>query len=235
MRLASFAIGATLVAAASAVAAPAASAQVVTLDEGTFTVSRGPDRVGREDFSIRRTPGPEGTTVVVATATVINGDRRISPALRATAEGTPLAYQVDVQVAGETRERFRGQAGRGRFSATMRTPSGDSSKEYVVTDGALILDDDIFHQYYFLAKRAPGSGPVAVVVPRRNVQVAMTIESRGAESVTIGGQALNATRLAIREQGGTATRDVWIDAQGRVLRVRIADRNIEVLRDDPPR
>ena len=233
MRLSSFAIGTTLAAAASAMPLAESRAQVVTIDEGTFTVSRGAERVGREDFSIRRTPGAEGVPVIVASATVVYGDQRLSPALRANAEGTPLAYQVDVQVGAETRERFRGQAGRGRFSATMRTPTGDSSKEYVVTDGALILDDDVFHQYYFLAKRQ-GAGAMAVVVPRRNVQVSMTIESRGAENVTVGGQPLAATHLVVRERAGAA-RDVWVDSQGRVLRVRIADRGIEALRDDPPR
>ena len=230
MRLPSFALYCAL---AAGVPPGLAGAQVVTIDEGTFTVTRGAQRIGREDFSIRRTPGPEGVPVIVATATAVYGDRRLSPALRANADGLPLAYQVDVQVGTETRERFRGQAGRGRFSATMRTPSGDSSKEYVVTDGAIILDDDIFHQYYFLARRAPGA-PVAVVVPRRNVQVAVTIESQGAEAVTIGGRSLSATHLLVRERGGGA-RDIWVDSEGRVLRVRLADRNIEALRDDAPR
>lgn len=213
------------------------AAQVVTVDEGTFTVSRGSQRIGREDFSIRRTPGAEGAPVMVASATVIYGERRLSPALRANADGMPLAYQVDVQVGAETRERFRGEAGRGRFRATMRTPGGDSSKEYVVTDGALILDDDVFHQYFFLAQR-PRGGSVPVVVPQRNVQVTVTVENKGADPVTIAGQSIPATRLVVREQGSGAAagaRDVWVDAQGRVLRVRIADRNIDALRDDPPR
>ena len=232
MRLSSFAIAATVSAAGAVLSPEGLRAQVVTLDQGSFTVTRGAERLGREDFTIRRTPAAEGASVIVASATVSYGDRRLSPALRATADGTPLAYQVDVQVANETRERFRGQAGRGRFSATMRTPSGDSSKEYVVTDGALILDDDVFHHYYFIAQRQPG-GTMTVVIPRRNVQVAMTVESRGAEPVTVGGTPLNATHLVVRERGG-AVRDVWVDAQGRVLRVRLADRGIEALRDDPP-
>jgi hypothetical protein len=212
------------------------AAQVATIDEGSFTISRNGNAVGREEFSIRRTPGGEGGSVYVASATVSYDGRRLSPALRADAAGSPLAYQVEVRVGSEVQERLTGQVGRGRFSALTKTPRGESAKEYVVSDGALILDDDVFHQYFFLAHSARAGGAIVpVVVPRRNAQLSMRIEERGAESVTVGGRALDARHLVLHEGAGGPERDVWVDAQGRVLKVAIASRGVVALRDEPPR
>ena len=212
-------------------AAPAA-AQVNTLDEGSFTITRGGTTIGREQFKIVSTPGAGGASFV-ASATVSYEDRKLSPALRTSQTGAPLAYQIEVKVGSETQQSLRGQIGRGRFSARIQTPQGESAREYIVADGALILDEDVFHQYYFLARGAR-SGSVPVVVPHRNVQVVMRIEERGPTTVSIGGQSLPARLLVLVEPGG-ANREIWVDRLGRVLKVTIATRGITATRDDPPR
>jgi hypothetical protein len=211
-----------------------AGAQVATADEGSFTITREGRPAGREEFSIRRTPGGESGTTYVASATVSYTDRRLSPALRADAGGSPIAYQVEVRVGSEVQERLTGQVGRGRFSALTKTPRGESSKEYVVSDGALILDDDVFHQYFFVAQGGR-AGSVPVVVPRRNAQLTMRIEERGTEELSVGGQRLSARHLVLRDAAGGADRDIWVDAQNRVLKVEIPSRSVVALRDDAPR
>jgi hypothetical protein len=223
-----------LILAAALVAAPVpyAPAQVSTVDEGRFIITRGGERVGTEDFKIRRASDPTGD-VLTATATVAYDDRRLSPMLRTDATGAPLAYQVEVRVGSELRERMSGQIGRGRFSARVRTPSGESAKEYIVSDGALVLDDSVFHQYALLA-RAERSGSVPVVIPRRNVQVVMRVEHRGSETVTIGGQSTQARHLVLTAPG-EAPRHVWLDAKGRVLRVRLEGSDMVATRDELPR
>lgn len=209
-----------------------ASAQVAVVDEGSFTISHNGRRIGREEFAIRRTPNPGGD-VLVANATVVYTDRRLSPALQTDAAGAPLRYQVEVSAGADVQERLQGRVGRGRFSAQLRTPRGESAREYVVADGALILDDDVFHQYYFLA-RAGRTGAVPVVVPRRNVQVTMRVDNEGADAVTIVGNRIPATRYVMTDPEG-ATRRIWVDAQGRVLKVTLDSRGITAIRDDPPR
>jgi hypothetical protein len=62
----------------------------------------------------------------------------------------------------------------------------------------------------------------------------MLIEERGAATVSIGGRMLPARHLALVEPGG-ASRELWVDAQGRVLKVTIASRGVTAVRDDPPR
>jgi hypothetical protein len=66
------------------------------------------------------------------------------------------------------------------------------------------------------------------------VQVTIRVEDRGSEPVAIGGRSLQATRLLLTEPGG-ASREVWADANGRVLRVVIASRGIVAERDEAPR
>jgi hypothetical protein len=209
---------------------PAQSVQ--TIDQGSFTISVNNQRVGREDFRITTTPNG-GSRDYDATATVTYGERRLSPALHADTTGTPSFYSVVVRNAGQPQEQWTGNIVRGRVSAKIRSPRGESAKEFIVTDGALILDDDVFHQYYFLARRA-ASGSVAAVNPRRNAQEVLRVSSAGADRVTIGNRELEATHWVITDPAGTE-RDLWADAQGRVLKVSIPSRGTVAVRDDPPR
>ena len=212
-------------------ALPAAS-QVVTLDEGTFTITRNGTPVGRESFTIRSSPGGPGGPVVQARATVSYDDRRLTPVLKADSIGSPTEYQLEVRAGANASEVLKGVIRRGRFSATMQTPRGENLKEYVVSDGALVLDEDVFHQYYFLT-RGGRTGSVPVVVPHRNVQVVMRMEDRGAASVTVGGQAIAGRAFVLVEPAG-ANREIWVDPQGRVLKVAIPSRGIVAVRDEPP-
>jgi hypothetical protein len=221
---------------ATLLAVPAAApSQVTVVDEGSFTISRSGTKIGRETFTIRRTPGPGGD-VYVANATVEFDAERLSPALRADDSFAPLAYQLEVRSGGEVRERLRAIVGRGRISAQVKTAKGESTKEYIVADGALVLDEDVFHQYYFLARRVSGAGAatVPVVIPQHNTQVVMRVSMQGNDAVTIGGRGVTARVLVLTEPGG-GTRHIWVDSQGRVLKVVLDARGITALRDEPPR
>ena len=218
-------------AATMAATSSALGAQVTIVDQGRFVITQNGRRIGTEDFVIRRTPG-SGGDVLTGTATVAYQDRRLAPALRTDPRGAPLAYQVEIRVGPEVLESLRGQIGRGRFSARVRTPGGESAKEYIVSDGAVILDDEVFHQYYFLGMSAH-TGSVPVVVPRRNVQLSMRVEGGGgSETVEIGGTRVSARHLEVHDPGGT-TRHVWLDSEGRVLKVTI--NGVTATRDELPR
>lgn len=217
-------------AATLAVLPPTLPGQVEVVDQGRFVITRDGRRIGTEDFVIRRAPSAGGD-VFTGTATVAYSDRRLAPALRTDPKGSPLAYQMEIRVGPEVRESLRGQIGRGRFSARVRTPGGESAKEYIVSDGAIILDDEVFHQYYFLGMNAR-TGSVPVVIPRRNEQLIMRVQNEGSETVEIGGVRVAARRLEVQDPGG-GTRQVWLDSQGRVLKVTI--NGVTATRDELPR
>ncbi len=230
MRILSFAAALTL-------GLPSLSpAQVTTVDEGSFSIFRGGERpanrIGQESFTIRRTKGAGGD-VVVANATVTFDTEHLAPALRTDTSFSPLAYQVEVRTGNDV-ERLRGRIGGGRFSAQLKNARGESSKEYIVSDGALILDDDIFHQYYFLVQRARGgTATIPVVIPRRNTQETMRIQTGANEQVRVGTTSVEGRHYTITEPSGS-TRQVWADAQGRILKVQLDAGNIIAVRDELP-
>ncbi len=215
-------------------ATPSVVHSQAVVDQGSFTITREGARVGREEFTIRRQPGAgTGSDALIARARVTLDGRLLAPALRASAAGDPDAYEIEVRSGVDVQERLRVDVGRGRFSARLRTPEGESAREYIVADGALILNDDVFHQYYFLAQR-DANGTVPVVIPRRNIQVTMRVASGGTDRIVIGGTALQARVIVLTGPGGD-TRRIWVDDAGRVLKVSLEGRGIVATRDEPPR
>src|SRR5690242_11546187 len=97
----------TLLALAAGAVATPLPAQVSTLDEGSFTITVNGDRVGREDFRIRSTPGANGPEVV-ATANVSYASRRVLPQMRTDSAGVPSLYVVEVKDGSTLDERVEG-------------------------------------------------------------------------------------------------------------------------------
>lgn len=215
------------------VAASPLGAQVRLVDEGSFTVTRGEERLGREDFSIRSTPGVSGDTVLVAQGTVARGEQRLLPALSTGRTGAARSYQVEVRRGEATVERWSAQVAGGRMSARVQTPTTEAAREWLVAEGAPVVDLDVFHHLHFLA-RSGRTGDVPVVVPRRGAQERWRVTVEGADPVSIAGRLLPARRLAITD--GTGERILaWLDDEHRVLRVELPRRGVVAVREDAPR
>ena len=214
----------------AALSARGLAAQGATFDEGTFVVTVNGAVVGKEAFRILRSPGPN--QLYTSTAQCAFGDRRISPALSADRAGSPLLYRVEVKNGGDVEERLQATGRPGRLHSVLQTRQGESAKEYVVASGAVILDDDVFHQYTFvpLARR---SGDVTVVVPRRNRQVTGRLEERGTDKIRVDGKEVTAVHLVITLPDGA--RDLWFDDGGRLLKVAVPARGLTALREELPR
>jgi hypothetical protein len=204
-----------------------------TLDEGTFLISRGGAPVGRESFRISQS-ARGSAEAYRATAQVVLGDRRIIPTLTCDSLGGPISYDVSVQGGSDPTARLQARARPGRFSSMLRTREGESTREYVVPAGVVVLDDDVVHQLYFLTIGARRSGSITVLAPRTGVQGVATLQSLGASSVDIGGASVAGTHLVLTAPG-FARREFWIDAGGRVLRAAIPERGIIAQRDESPR
>lgn len=204
---------------------------VRTLDRGSFTITINGQRAGREDFTISGTPVPSGMEYL-SRATVSLGDRRLNPSLMSDSSGRPSRYQIEVKGTSGSSERWMGGITRGRVSARIDNARGTSEREYVVAEGAILVDDDVFHQYHFLVARADKPS-ITIVIPRRNTQLTLKVSAAGTEAVTVGQSELQARHLVFTEPDGS-TREVWADATGRVLKVTIPSRGVVALRDDPP-
>ncbi|HEX6631048.1 MAG TPA: hypothetical protein VF048_08150 [Gemmatimonadaceae bacterium] len=207
-------------------------AQVVVADKGAFAITRAGAPIGREEFEIRRLPGIDGNTYE-AKATITLDGRTLHPVLSANAAGSPLAYRMEVRKGADVVERATGQVSPGRIRVDAQSAASRSAREYGTGNGTLVLDDGVFHQYYFVARRAAGTASVPVLVPRRNALLALRA-STSQDRVSIAGRELAATRLVLTEPGG-AERVVWTDDDGRILKVSIPAQQLTAVREEPPR
>ena len=196
------------------------SAQSVTLDQGTFHITVDGRDAGSENFSIRRS-GTGGEAQVIATAEiqmeVPEGRTDIRPALQASGSDMAVsAYQV--KVSGATQEEVYVTLGERRFLTTVRSERGEREREFRAAPGTLLLDPGVAHQYYFLSGRVGDSGGTfPVISPREGRQFELQVIVVGNESITIGGNAITARHLRLEADGGT--RELWVDGEGRVLRL----------------
>jgi hypothetical protein len=196
-------------------------AQTTIIDEGTFRLSVRGTVVGNETFTIRQTGTGAATTIAAQGRIVLDTGEQTrallqveGPALR------PAAYQIEAS--GPQRRTVRGQTAGNRFRAQIVSAAGETMREYLISDGAIILDDGVAHHHYFLALRETGAGAIPVIVPGQNRQITGTLREAGQETIDVGGQRVSARRITF-EPEGLAARTLWTDDQGRILRLAIPD------------
>lgn len=217
-----------------AVARPAPAQEF--LDRGTFLIERAGNEVGREDFAIRRVPARTGTGGILAVATVHYRDRELRPALDLTGDLQSVSYQLDVSSAGRVVERLSVQFGRGRIGVRLAGQQREVLREFPTAPRIAVLDDDVFHQFYFLPRAASG-GVVSLrlLLPRAPTIVGGAVRRVGADTVSVGGRRLPADHFALLLDTGEE-RDFWFTASGDLLRVAIPSREIVASRTAlPPR
>ncbi|MGH7483558.1 MAG: hypothetical protein ACRELV_15530 [Longimicrobiales bacterium] len=208
-----------------------ASAQTRVLDDGAFRLVIDGREVGRETFAIRQS-GTGNSAVVLAQGRVTLDRRQLESELELSGALRPAAYQVELE--GAEDRRITGQIAGGRFSAKILSPGGEMMREYLTSDGAILVDDGVAHHYYFIARAfQDGHRTVPLIVPQQNRQVSATIRGAGGESVEVGGSSVQAQHLVVQPAGGDV-RHVWVDDQARVLRVEIPARDYTAIRTDLP-
>lgn len=190
------------------------------LNQGVLLIARDGIEIGREEFAVRTTAGRRGEGGVLAVATVRYRDRELKAALELTGDHTPVSYQLDVTSAGRLAQRLTGQFGRGRFSVRIVTPGGEVAREFPVPPGTVVLDDDIFYQYYFVPRPKGAPEQVSVVRPRQTSVVTGEVRSLGLDTVAVGGRGVTAEHYALDLPGGDR-REVWFSAAGDLLKAAI--------------
>lgn len=209
------------------------AAQTTVVDEGTFVLRENGREVGREVFSIRMSGTGPGAVLIAQGRVELGEADDLVTSLEVSGEGfRPATYAV--QVEGNEPQRIAGRVSGGRFSARIISPAGEMMREYLAGEGAVIVDDGVAHQYYFIAQRLDGTSfTVPLIIPRQSRQVSASVSVGASEAVTIGGRSVQARRLDVRPTG-LPDRSVWVDAEGRVLRLEIASRGMIAERLAPP-
>jgi hypothetical protein len=159
--------------------------------------------------------------------------------LETDSAGTPVRYAVEERTGAVVALRLGGQRIRGRFATLARSTRGEAAREYILSPGAIVLEEDGVHQYAMLVRSrrlAPGDTlAIPTLTPIENRQgVARLVLVSAHDTVTIAGSRRDALCWRVLTSMGEA-RTIWADADGRVLRVRIPARGFEAIRDDIPR
>ena len=172
--------------------------------------------------------------MLVAHGVVALGTRHIEPSLNADTSGAVLRYTTTVKDGARDVVIYSGESSRDHYRARTSRPEGESSREFRLPAGTVAVEDDVMHQLWFIARRGPGA-TVNVLAPLRNVVEKVRVSLVGDEPLMIDKQTIQARHLRLRTEGSGATRDVWVDASGRILQVAIPAAKILAVRDDPPR
>jgi hypothetical protein len=226
----------TLLAGALLLGALPAASQTVTLDEGTFRILLDGTEVGMETFSIRQNGSGEDAVVIARGRVVLDAGRggtEVQASVQLAGGGLrPAAY--DMEVRGGDAQRINARVVGSRVSARISAAAGENMREYLVSDGAVLVDDGVAHHYYFIARRAAGSAlTVPIMIPRGSRQVSAQVAVSGSEEVAIGNRRVPATHYTVQPAGG-ALAHVWADAQGRILKVEVPSRKYTAVRTAAP-
>jgi hypothetical protein len=197
-------------------AAPAAFAQTPPIDEGTLVIARSGVSMGTETFRVVRMPG-DASGLIRITAQRVFGEHRIASSLTADSLGTPRTYDLTARDGKVKLMSLQARSAPGRLSVLSSDQKGNESmKEFVVAPGGtLILDEDLFHQYFLIALNRR-SGSLKVIVPQTGHEMSASLVPGGMESIEIGGRNVTATKYSL---GGG--REFWVDSSGRLLRVSL--------------
>lgn len=215
-----------------------AQAQTDRVDVGSFSITQQGHRVGREQFSLRKAPSPDGSAFELRSESVV-GDRRVTVQLTTDSLGSPVRYSLEIREGTRVTVRAGGQRLRSRFTTQTIRGTGESVREYLLVPGVIVLEADFYHQLAFVLRgRALNVGKTVEltalsVLDNGQRQLRLALESRE-DSVTIAGTARAAFRWKL-DDGAGMVRTLWGDAEGRLLRVTIPSRSIDVVRDALPK
>lgn len=209
-----------------------ASAQETLVDEGTLVISRNGVPVGREAYRIVQAAAGGGQAYR-ATATISFDTLRISLRLTTDSAGAPLTYEAEVRSRGVLAAHVDGSGRPGRFSILAKTPHGEAAHDYVMGTNPLLLDANAFDPYFFAAL-PPLKPQFSVIDPRSGAQATFRFEERGQEAIRVGRSTVSARHFALLTPSG-ASRDIWVNEQGRLLRVAIPAQGLVAQRDEAPR
>lgn len=207
------------------------------IDEGVFVVREDSLDVARESFRVssgRLSAGGLGWTL----ATTIRYDRQrpvvvLSPLLEVGLDSLPLTLQYDV---ADPREpaRILGQLGRGRFTVRVLARAAERAREFPANGHTVILDDSVFALYQVVAWFA-GPAPVSLtaILPRGARREVLRVQDEGLAPTTLNRDPALLRHLSVTG-GANQQVDLWLAADGRLLKVAIPTRRLVAERVPSP-
>ncbi len=221
-----------LLSSAGAVAAQQPAAADEELDQGRFEVWMGGQRIGTEVFAIRRV----GSKIrAVGRLQLEPGVESVWPyevRLQTNTRFEPEIYEL--QFMGGPVRNVVGRRTENGLLVHTATETGDRFKEFATAAGTVILETGSAHHFYILFRRLGADGAptgrhaVPVLVPTANRAAQAGVVRAGPTKLNIGGRSYDVTRYDVSV--GEVTHEVFIDSEGRVLKVAAPESGWQAIR-----
>jgi len=196
------------------------SAQSVVVDQGTFGLSIHGERIGSEDFIIRRAGlGNQAAFISrgVVVRTLDGASEEFTTLLRVTAtEGTAAGYEF--KSSRPVPVEIMLNASGPRYFSRFISGEGQEEREFRAEPGTRIVEQQVAHHLYFLGNVLKDS-TVHVIEPLSRTDREFLVSTQQDEEIRLGRNRVLARRVIFTSADGD--RIVWFDRQGRVLRVEI--------------
>ena len=207
------------------------SAQSVVVDRGIFGLSIHGEKIGTEDFIIRRAGlGNEAAFISrgVVVRTLNGTSEEFTTLLRVTAnEGTAAGYEFKSSEPApiEIMLNISGP----RYFSRFISGEGQDEREFLAERGTRIIEHQVAHHFYFLGN-VPNDSIVHVIEPLSRTDRQFLVSAEQDEEIRLGRNRVLARRVMFTSADGD--RIVWFDRQGRVLRVEIPGIGYLAVRED---
>jgi hypothetical protein len=209
-----------------------AAGQEVQLDGGTFEHSVGASFAGTETFAIRQ----RGDDVIAVGRVTREGGpealRAVEVGARLDVFGRPLRYELNTRegpplhvVVNRTGSRLR---------VTTTADEGERFTEFLAGQGLLILEREIAHHYFSLARLLrdaddPRSLDLEVLVPSEGLTAPVRIRGLSRDTLAVADARVASTRYELTV--GAEPTLLWTATEdGRIMRVAIPGRRWQATR-----
>jgi len=210
----------------------ATAQQAGQLDGGTFEHSVRGSFAGTETFAVRR----RGEDVVAVGRVTREGGpetlRALEVGLRLDRSGRPMRYELQTRegpglhvVVNRTGSRLR---------VTTAADEGERFTEFLADQRLVLLEREIAHHYYDLARRIRESGDprsldLEVLVPSESRTVSLRVRGLSRDTLTVEDARVSSTRYQI-SVGGEETLLWTATEDGRIMQVAIPGRGWQAAR-----
>jgi len=213
-------------------APPGAAQEDRQLDGGTFEHFVGGSYAGAETFAVRQ----RGDDVIAVGRITREGGPGTLQALevgfRLDGLGRLVRYELHTRE-GPAMHVVVNRTG-SRLRVTTATPEGERVTEFQASGSLLVLEREIAHHYYELARllretAEPRSLALEALVPSEGRKVALRVTNLSRDTVSVGDAQVASTRYELRL--GDETTYLWIaTSNGRITRVASPDRRWSAVR-----
>lgn len=196
--------------------------------QGVLVVREDTVEIARETFRLTSSPSRGDTSWTLSTAIRYDRSRPIvvlNPVLVIGGDSLPRTLQYDVADA-RGRRTILAQFGRGRVTVREVSPGVERAREYHAASRTVILDDSVFALYVVAAwLAAPTPVSVTAIFPRQGRHETLTVQDDGVLATTVNRDPARLRRVTI-VGGAAGTVHVWLNDDGRPLKVEIPGRRV---------